>query len=93
MRKYVDTNQPLKTNHRNMLSVAYKNVVGALRSSWRILKSSSQSDAQENYLKRIQDELVVKCYSVIVSCLIGENPLSTVRRQGRIKRRGHATDY
>lgn len=31
--------QPLDEEERNLLSVAYKNVVGARRSSWRVLNA------------------------------------------------------
>ena len=68
MRKYVNSDKPLGTNHRNMLSVAYKNVVGALRSSWRVL-SSRDEETTKAYAKVVQDELVSKCRSVIVSVL------------------------
>ncbi|KAA3675905.1 14-3-3 protein epsilon [Paragonimus westermani] len=38
----------LSTEERNLLSVAYKNVIGARRSSWRILSSIEQKDGDEN---------------------------------------------
>ena len=33
---------PLSTEERNLLSVAYKNIVGAKRSSWRVISSIEQ---------------------------------------------------
>merc|ERR1711879_482926 len=41
----------LSSDERNLLSVAYKNVVGALRSSWRTINDD------ENYRKRVESEL------------------------------------
>jgi len=39
MKKVVSSGKPLEQEDRNMLSVAYKNVVGAKRSSWRVMSS------------------------------------------------------
>ncbi|CAO2640315.1 14-3-3 protein eta [Lemmus lemmus] len=38
-----ELNEPLSNEDRNLLSVAYKNVVGARRSSWRVISSIEQS--------------------------------------------------
>ncbi|CAL8098708.1 unnamed protein product [Calicophoron daubneyi] len=38
----------LSVEERNLLSVAYKNVIGARRSSWRILSSMDQKDGEED---------------------------------------------
>lgn len=60
---------------RNLLSVAYKNVVGARRNAWRIL-SSLESKFNEDEKKReiaadyrrvIEEELESICREVIVS--------------------------
>lgn len=45
--------EPLSTEERNLLSVAYKNIVGAKRSSWRVISSieqKSQGDKQRIHL-------------------------------------------
>ena len=78
MKEYVNKHSSnLKAEHRNLLSVAYKNVVGARRSSWRILSSLEQKTmASENdkkkelvteYIKKIEDELNDICTEVLVS--------------------------
>lgn len=73
----------LTNEERNLLSVAYKNVVGARRSSWRVLSSleqkhneQEQNDQEQNeckkammktYRKTIEDELNKICKEVQVS--------------------------
>ncbi|KAK3593279.1 hypothetical protein CHS0354_012374 [Potamilus streckersoni] len=48
-----EKNKELSTEERNLLSVAYKNVVGARRSSWRMI-SMIESKTEKNELKAIQ---------------------------------------
>lgn len=64
----------LSEEERNLLSVAYKNVVGARRSSWRVLKSiesKSVDDEEwkkkelETYVGKIKSELEHLCKDVI----------------------------
>ena len=42
MKKVAQTNEELTVEERNLLSVAYKNVIGARRASWRIVSSIEQ---------------------------------------------------
>lgn len=42
MKKVTESNNELTNEERNLLSVAYKNVVGARRSSWRVISSIEQ---------------------------------------------------
>lgn len=39
MKKVTKMDSNLSAEERNLLSVAYKNIVGAKRSSWRVIKS------------------------------------------------------
>ena len=65
----------LSAEERNLLSVAYKNVVGTRRSSWRVIKSMEQKRGDDegkletirNYADKIVDELSTICDEVIVS--------------------------
>ncbi len=75
MKKVVEVKGSLKIEERNLLSVAYKNVVGSRRSSWRVLsslmeKSEDKSDYIKEYKKKIEDELNEICSAVIVSIII-----------------------
>ncbi len=46
--------QELSVEERNLLSVAYKNLVGARRASWRILQSVEGSESAKNNEKRLK---------------------------------------
>ncbi len=55
---------------RNLLSVAYKNVVGARRNAWRVISSIEQKEPSsilEKYRKEIEGELKGICMEVVVS--------------------------
>jgi 14-3-3 protein epsilon len=55
--------QELSVEERNLLSVAYKNLVGARRASWRILQSVEQSEMMKSNEKRVK--LIQKYRSVV----------------------------
>ncbi|CAF99347.1 unnamed protein product [Tetraodon nigroviridis] len=71
--KAVTESQPkLRNDERNLLSVAYKNVVGARRSSWRVVSSmENKSDGNwktsltVEYRKKIEEELNDICKEVL----------------------------
>ncbi|XP_063066430.1 14-3-3 protein eta isoform X1 [Engraulis encrasicolus] len=70
-----ELNEPLSNEDRNLLSVAYKNVVGARRSSWRVTSSIEQktvADGNEKklelvraYRETIEKELEAVCQDVL----------------------------
>jgi len=74
MKKVTILGGDLQQEERNLLSVAYKNVVGARRSSWRVLSSievkrSKESNNKEElarkYREKIEDELCTVCKEVL----------------------------
>jgi len=73
MKSCVEFKQPLTVEQRNLLSVAYKNVVGARRSSWRVISSIEQKyDSNEKkqqmareYRQKIESELQSICDDVL----------------------------
>jgi len=68
--KMVDENG-LSKEERNLLSVAYKNIVGAKRSSWRVISSIEQKATDKvdklaaNYREVIEKELTTVCHEVL----------------------------
>lgn len=72
MKKVTELGEELSDEERNLLSVAYKNVVGARRSAWRVVSSIEQktedTDKQhmaEEYRKKIETELKTICKDVL----------------------------
>lgn len=65
--------QRLSDEQRNLLSVAFKNVVGARRSAWRIIHSLEEKKTNEggntelisNYREEIENELKERCKEVL----------------------------
>lgn len=58
MKKVAGMNVELTVEERNLLSVAYKNVIGARRASWRIISSIEQRHEGKNgeeKMKMIQE--------------------------------------
>lgn len=48
MKKVAGPDVELTVEERNLLSVAYKNVIGAQRSAWRIISSIEQKEESKN---------------------------------------------
>lgn len=75
MKKVTESGNELSNEERNLLSVAYKNVVGARRSSWRVISSiESKTEGSEKkqqmareYREKIEKELCDICQDVLVS--------------------------
>jgi len=61
--------EPLSSDLRNLLSVAYKNVVGSKRSSWRMLNEEMSFEIKEDilthYKKQVESELEATCTEVL----------------------------
>ena len=57
MKAVTETGIELSNEERNLLSVAYKNVVGARRSSWRVISSIEQktegSERKQQMVRRL----------------------------------------
>lgn len=72
MKAVTEEGSELNNEERNLLSVAYKNVVGARRSSWRVVSSMEQkSDGTKTalakeYREKIEKELNDICKEVLV---------------------------
>ncbi len=73
MKTIAEMGNELNNEERNLLSVAYKNVVGARRSSWRIMSSIAKkqagtplADQTDVYLKKVEEELTKICNDVLV---------------------------
>merc|ERR1719493_390267 len=64
-----EKNEALSVDERNLLSVAYKNVVGSKRQSWRMLSQGNFDDLPKDQLDQyrsiIEKELEVTCHEVI----------------------------
>jgi len=68
-------NEELNVEQRNLLSVAYKNVIGARRASWRIVTSVMQKEESKghqeevamikSYCSRIESELTKTCQDIL----------------------------
>jgi len=73
MKKVTESNSELTNEERNLLSVAYKNVVGARRSSWRVISSIEQKTEgserkqhmSKDYREKIEKELKDICNEVL----------------------------
>ena len=76
MKAVTETGIELSNEERNLLSVAYKNVVGARRSSWRVISSIEQKtdgsaerkqQMAKEYREKVECELREICNDVLVS--------------------------
>lgn len=75
MKKVAMLDVELSVDERNLLSVGYKNVIGARRASWRIMSSIEQkeeSKGHENnvklirdYRQKVEDELTKICHDIL----------------------------
>lgn len=79
MKNVASMDVELKVEERNLLSVAYKNVIGARRASWRIISSiehREEGKCNEEKMKMIQGyRQTVKCLENTVCCPRGAKNL------------------
>jgi 14-3-3 protein epsilon len=73
MKAVASADQELSVEERNLLSVAYKNVIGARRASWRIVTSIEQKEETQvglikEYRQKIEAELAKICEDIL-ECL------------------------
>ncbi|KAJ8980397.1 hypothetical protein NQ317_009391 [Molorchus minor] len=59
MKKVAKLDMELTVEERNLLSVAYKNVIGARRASWRIISSIEQKEESKRYRRQAGDDTTV----------------------------------
>ncbi|KAM9853760.1 tyrosine 3-monooxygenase/tryptophan 5-monooxygenase activation protein, epsilon polypeptide 1 [Aulostomus maculatus] len=75
MKKVAGLDVELSVEERNLLSVAYKNVIGARRASWRIISSIEQKDENKvteqkqqmttEYRQTVEEELKTICGDIL----------------------------
>nr|URX65033.1 14-3-3 protein [Mimachlamys nobilis] len=77
MQKVAESDQEMSVEERNLLSVAYKNVIGTKRASWRIITGIEQKEVDKksesgkqlsyivDYRKKIEGELKATCSKVL----------------------------
>ncbi|KAG0054970.1 Growth-regulating factor 12 [Gryganskiella cystojenkinii] len=75
MKEVTKNHVPLTLEERNLLSVAYKNVIGARRASWRMVSSIQGKEEQQGnqdrvdelqtYRIKIEDELTSTCADIL----------------------------
>lgn len=75
MKQVAKLDVELTVEERNLLSVGYKNVIGARRASWRILSSIEQKEEAKgneqnvkrikDYRQRVEDELTKICSDIL----------------------------
>ncbi|KHN77343.1 14-3-3-like protein 2 [Toxocara canis] len=73
MKKVTEIGDELSNEERNLLSVAYKNIVGARRSSWRVISSIEQKadgtdkkrQMAKEYRQQVEKELSDICHDIL----------------------------
>jgi len=79
----------LSVEERNLLSVAYKNVIGSRRASWRVLSSIEQKTDPEklalvkDYKMKIEQELVKICADIL-SIIVDKLVPNSTNEEGKV---------
>lgn len=66
MKKVASLDVELTVEERNLLSVAYKNVIGARRASWRIISSIEQKEENKGAEEKLE---MIRTYRTQVSLI------------------------
>ncbi len=69
MKKVAKTDQELTVEERNLLSVAYKNLIGARRASWRIItniESKEESKSENSKMALIKKYRSQVCLFILI---------------------------
>jgi 14-3-3 protein epsilon len=89
MKAVAEKNVELSVEERNLLSVAYKNVIGSRRASWRVLSSIEQKTDEKNlnlvveYKRKIEDELVKICADIL-SIIVNKLVPNSTNEEGKV---------
>ena len=73
MKAVAEAGKDLSVEERNLLSVAYKNVIGCRRASWRVLSSIEEKEANGN------NEALIKDYREKVEAELEKTHLKVAR--------------
>jgi 14-3-3 protein epsilon len=75
MKHVASSDQELTIEKRNLFSVAYRNIIGARRASWRVLSSIEQKEKSKgnkaqvsmikNYRRKIESEMAKICHDTL----------------------------
>uniref|UniRef100_H2ZQW7 14-3-3 domain-containing protein n=1 Tax=Ciona savignyi TaxID=51511 RepID=H2ZQW7_CIOSA len=91
MKNAINLNTQLSSDERNLFSVAYKNVIGSRRTSWRIicniikkeLEKGISAELSAAYRKKIENELETYCKEVLK--LLDEKIIPTVENDTEVQ--------
>lgn len=99
MKEVSEMTETLSVEERNLLSVAYKNVVGARRASWRVLSAIEAKEVSKNddnkeivraYREQVEIELGQTCNEIIsiLANTLAPNAQDTEARVFYLKMKG-----
>lgn len=70
MKQVAKMDTELTVEERNLLSVAYKNVIGARRASWRILSSIEQKEEDKRDKNKLEEIKKYRKQVGMITCLV-----------------------
>ncbi|KAI5724735.1 hypothetical protein M8J77_006567 [Diaphorina citri] len=84
MKKVASLDVELTVEERNLLSVAYKNVIGARRASWRIISSIEQKEENKGaedkleMIRQYRTQVRPPCIRILAHSVYFRNTLYTI---------------